>query len=212
MYMQTIVELVLVVILIVVVLADSHSISNFFNSLIGKMLIISGVVFVSSYSKISALISVLIYICLTNSGNNLEGFDNNTSKSSDNTLSDTDDNEDNDDDNDEIPPGDISPTDDEMNFRKNHCKNGILVDSEGKKVEHEEIGVTYPNLNFDSDKCSNPCDENCSFTISTTSDQIGVEEQLKPKSSSELPVNPNQSAKDAQPSKALSSKEGFFSF
>ena len=202
--MQTVVELVLVFILVVVVLANSQSVSRFFNSLFGKIILLSGVIGISHFSKMAALISVLIYICLVNTSYNLEGFDNNTSKSSETKNEDSED--------DMIPTGDTSPTDDEMNFRKNHCKNGVLVDGNGKKVEHEEIGVKYPNLNFDSDKCNNPCDENCAFSISTTSDQIGVEEQLKPQSSSKLPVNPNQSAKNAQPSTTLSSKEGFFSF
>lgn len=206
MYMQTIVELVLVFVLVIVVLANSQSVSKFFNSLLGKIILLIGVICISRHSKMAALISVLIYICLVNTSYNLEGFDNNTSKSTETQDEDSDVKDDT------IPTGDISPTDDEMNFRKNHCKNGILVDGDGKKVEHEEIGVKYPNLNFDSDKCSNPCDENCAFTISTTSDQIGVEEQLKPQSSSKLPVNPNQSAKNAQPSTTLSSKEGFFSF
>ena len=204
--MQAIVELILVIVLIVVVLANSKSVSNFFNSLFGKLLLLAVIICITHYSQVSGLICVLIYISLINRNYNLEGFDNSSSKLSNNTSE----NEDNSDDT--IPTGDISPTDDEMNFRKNHCRNGVLVDSNGKKVEHEDIGVTYPNLNFDSEKCTNPCDENCSFTISTTSDQIGVEEQLKPQSSSNLPVNPNQSAKDAKPTTTLSSKEGFFSF
>ena len=86
-----------------------------------------------------------------------------------------------------------------------------MVDKDGKEVGEEEVAVLYPNLNFDSDKCNNPCDENCGFSISTTSDQIGIETQIRPQSSNKIPVNPNQSSEHAQPTATSSSKEGFFS-
>jgi len=93
----------------------------------------------------------------------------------------------------------------EMGFRTKHCENGILVDK-------EDVAVLYPYLNFDSDNCNNPCDENCGFSIFNTSDQIGIETQMRPQSSNTIPVNPNQSADYAKPIATSSAKEGYCSF
>ena len=117
---------------------------------------------------------------------------------------------------DKIPEKDKTPSSDETGFRVKNCNKGYLVDKDGNKVSDEDIGVLYPNLNFDSDKCNNPCDDNCGFSISTTADQIGTEENLRALDSSKIPVNPNQSSEDAQPTQISSTKgntvEGFFSY
>ena len=88
---------------------------------------------------------------------------------------------------------------------------GVLVDKDGKEVGEEEVAVLYPNLISHSDKCNNPCDENCGFSISTTSDQIGIETQIRPQSSNKIPVNPNQSSEHAQPTSHFILKGRIFS-
>lgn len=201
MYMNTIVEVVLVGCLVLVLLANSSILVSFSNSLIGKFILIAFVVLAALHNKVSGLIAVLIFVSISNTYQ--EGFESNenTSKESEQGPEVED-----------IPDGDVEPSSDEMGFRTKHCKKGILVDKDGTEVGEEEVAVLYPNLNFDSDKCNNPCDENCGFSISTTSDQIGIETQIRSQSSNKIQVNPNQSAEHAKPTATSSSKEGFFSF
>ena len=200
MYMNTIVESVVVGCLVIVLLANSSILTRFSNSIIGKFIMLALVILAALHDKVTGIIAVLIFVCI--SDNYKEGFESkeNTSKESAPGPEVED-----------IPVGDIEPTSDEMKFRSKQCKNGILVDKGGKEVGEEEVAVIYPNLNFDSDKCNNPCDENCGFSISTTSDQIGIETQIRPQSSNKIPVNPNQSAEHAEPTATSSSKQGFFS-
>ena len=200
MYMNTIVEVVLVGCLVFVLLANSSMLASFSNSVIGKFILIALVVLAALHNKVSGLIAVLIFVSITNTYQ--EGFE-----SKENASKETEQGPEAED----IPDGDVAPSSDEMDFRTKHCKKGVLVDKDGKEVGEEEVAVLYPNLNFDSDKCNNPCDENCGFSISTTSDQIGIETQIRPQSSNKIPVNPNQSAEHAQPTATSSSKEGFFS-
>ena len=200
MYMNTIVESVVVGCLVIALLANSSILTRFSNSIIGKFIMLALVILAALHDKVTGIIAVLIFVCI--SDNSKEGFESkeNTSKESAPGPEVED-----------IPVGDIEPTSDEMKFRSKQCKNGILVDKDGKEVGEEEVAVIYPNLNFDSDKCNNPCDENCGFSISTTSDQIGIETQIRPQSSNKIPVNPNQSAEHAEPTATSSSKQGFFS-
>jgi len=192
--MNTIVEVILVGCLVVALLANSSILTSFSNSLIGKFIMITLVALAALHNKVTGLIAVVIFVCISDNYN--EGFESkeNPSKESEEVEEIED-----------IPVGDVEPTSDEMEFRSKHCKRGILVDKEGKEVGEEEVAVMYPNLNFDSDKCNNPCDENCAFSVSTTSDQIGFETQLRPQDSNKIPVNPNQSAEHAKPT-ATSSK------
>ena len=200
MYMNTIVEVVLVGCLVFVLLANSSMLANFSNSVLGKFILIALVVLAALHNKVSGLIAVLIFVSISNTYQ--EGFESkeNASKESEEGPEVED-----------IPDSDVAPSSDEMDFRSKHCKKGVLVDKNGKEVGEEEVAVLYPNLNLDSDKCNNPCDENCGFSISTTSDQIGIETQIRPQSSNKIPVNPNQSSEHAQPTATSSSKEGFFS-
>ena len=198
--MNTIIESVVVGCLVIVLLANSSILTRFSNSIIGKFIMLALVILAALHDKVTGIIAVLIFVCI--SDNYKEGFESKENTSKESTPGpEVEDN----------PVGDIEPTSDEMKFRSKQCKNGILVDKDGNEVGEEEVAVTYPNLNFDSDKCNNPCDENCGFSISTTSDQIGIETHIRPQSSNKIPVNPNQSAEHAEPTATSSSKQGFFS-
>ena len=50
-------------------------------------------------------------------------------------------------------------------FLKKHCKENKLVDTDGNLVSLEDIGKKYPNLSFTGDPCD-PCDSECKFDIS----------------------------------------------
>ena len=207
--MNKIVEVILVACLIFVLLANSSTLSAFADSVTGRAILIGLIVLAALHNTISGLIAVLIFISIRS--NIREGHSNHQAKHSESDEDETEKPVQPKEEESNMPVGDKTPSSVEMDFRTKHCKNGELVDKDGNKVASEDIGVKYPNLNFDSDKCNNPCDENCGFSLSTTADQIGTEESLRAQDSSKIPVNPNQSAGNAQPTQMMKTKEGFLS-
>ena len=209
MYMNKIVEVILIGSLVFVLLANPSSLSSFADSIAGRALLICLIVMASLHNTISGLIAVLIFVSIRN--NTIEGHRNHSGEDDADEGEEVSNTE-----LDKNVENDKSPSSDEIEFRVKNCKKGSLVDKDGNKVSDEDIGVLYPNLNLDSDKCNNPCDDNCGFSISTTADQIGIEENLRALDSSKIPVNPNQSSEDAQPTQISSTKgntvEGFFSY
>lgn len=67
-------------------------------------------------------------------------------------------------------------------FKKNHCKNGIVMDK-GYPVNPEMIEHIFSDINFKYEKC-NPCSDTCDFSLIDT--QINTEESLKPKTSDDF--------------------------
>jgi len=203
--MNKIVEIVLVGCLIVVLLANSSSLTRFSESLFGKFVLISLIILATLHNHISGLIAVLIFICISN--NLREGNTGNMRGNSEEHAKTNEDEDENEDHKDEKN----SETDSVKLFRSKNCKEGKLVDKDGNPVSSDDIASMYPNLNFDSERC-NPCDDTCHFSVSTTSDQLGLSEMMKPLDSTQIPVDPNQSAENAKATATSTSKEGFFSF
>lgn len=75
------------------------------------------------------------------------------------------------------------------NFRKNHCKTKpgtsiqIFVDEKGKELKMSDIKKKYP-LNFTNGIDCDPCDNNCSYTITDSVEQLYNEENLRSKQAS----------------------------
>ena len=74
-----------------------------------------------------------------------------------------------------------------LEFRKRHCveKNGktLFVDNNKNVIPFDKIKAMYPNITFDEDACSNPCDETCDMVIQSYDEQMTNEVLLRPKSS-----------------------------
>lgn len=75
------------------------------------------------------------------------------------------------------------------NFIKNHCKTKpgtsiqIFVDEKGKELKMSDIKKKYP-LNFTNGIDCDPCDNNCSYTITDSVEQLYNEENLRSKQAS----------------------------
>lgn len=82
-------------------------------------------------------------------------------------------------------------------FRSTNCKNNELYKGDDK-VSISQVAKMFPNVKFSGDKC-NPCDTSCNFSISTTTEQLTVEEQLKPKSSQQFRTSKETINKNANP-------------
>lgn len=79
-----------------------------------------------------------------------------------------------------------------LELRKEHCKkkNGetLFTNSKGEVMTLEEIKDKYPHFSFEEKSCTNPCDEGCVVTVTEGIEQLSVEENLRPKQSSQHPT------------------------
>lgn len=82
-------------------------------------------------------------------------------------------------------------------FRSNNCKKNVLYKGD-EKVSISQVAKMFPNVKFSGEKC-NPCDSDCKFSISTTTEQLSVEEDLKPKPSKQFRTSKETVNKGADP-------------
>jgi len=61
-------------------------------------------------------------------------------------------------------------------FVNEYCKDGKL-----------DVSKNPPTLKYKNKKC-NPCDESCDFEVTTSQEQMTVDEALRPKESNSIPV------------------------
>jgi hypothetical protein len=73
------------------------------------------------------------------------------------------------------------------NFKNNNCVNGKLM-KDDKEITPNDVKESFPNIKFTGDVC-NPCDEDCKFEIISTDEQLTVEENLKAKDSTSIPID-----------------------
>ena len=74
----------------------------------------------------------------------------------------------------------------------------VALDKGDDLVSISQVSKMFPNVKFSKDKC-NPCDSNCSFSISTTTEQLSVEEDLKPKPSKQFRTSKEQAVGNSEP-------------
>ena len=72
------------------------------------------------------------------------------------------------------------------NFRNKYCKNNNLM-KDGNIISEEQIATIFPNISFEKDKC-NPCDSSCKFNITTSSERLTTEYNIRPTPSKEYKV------------------------
>lgn len=70
---------------------------------------------------------------------------------------------------------------DTNNFKNKYCNNNKLVKNDNV-VSKEQISTFFPNLFFKNGKC-NPCDDSCEFNITTSSERLTTEDNIRPTSS-----------------------------
>lgn len=81
-------------------------------------------------------------------------------------------------------------------FKTDNCKNGVLM-KDGKEVTSDLIKESFPNISFSGDVC-NPCDDDCTFEIVSSSEQMTNEENLRPHDSNEHPIDRVKAIQKAQ--------------
>ena len=81
-------------------------------------------------------------------------------------------------------------------FKKDHCKNGLLMKGD-KEITSDLIKESFPNLKFNGEAC-NPCDDDCTFEIVSSSEQMTNEENLRPHDSNEHPIDREKAIQKAQ--------------
>jgi hypothetical protein len=144
-------------ILILINLYGVHS------SILGKLFNVLIVLFIILEQNITFGIIAFCIILLLN--NNLqEGLDNITPPSSEPTPAD-------------------KGIDAIATFKKEHCnKEGKLIDNKtGKLVDLDDLSTVFPNIEFNlkNEKC-NPCEDNCGFKLTSGTELLTVEQDLRP--------------------------------
>ena len=81
-------------------------------------------------------------------------------------------------------------------FKTDNCKNGVLM-KDGKEVTSDLIKESFPNISFSGDVC-NPCDDDCTFEIVSSSEQMTNEETLRPHDSNEHPIDREKAIQKVQ--------------
>jgi len=141
------------------------------SSILGKIINVLIVLFIILEQNITFGIIAFCIILLLNN-NVQEGLDNLTPPSS------------------ELPdPTTVNPSDEnqgiDMNdpiatFKKEHCKEGKVIDKTGKLVDLADLSTVFPNIEFNlkNEKC-NPCEENCGFKLTSGNELLTVEQELR---------------------------------
>lgn len=84
-----------------------------------------------------------------------------------------------------IPNTGVETNDAIATFKKIHCKNGKILDKDGKELQINDLNKYYPAIKFELENGNcNPCENSCKFKLTSSSERITVEENLRPTSSS----------------------------
>ena len=86
-----------------------------------------------------------------------------------------------------IPNNGVETNDAIATFKKIHCKNGKILDKDGKEIQINDLSKYYPAIKFELEngKC-NPCEDSCKFKLTSSSERLTVEENLRPSSSASV--------------------------
>jgi len=173
---------------------------NFHSAFLGKLLIIIIVIFITINHKFLGLLLTLISLLLnqkiTETMETMETMDKkesvpipSTKTNNDSKVEEKSDEKDKIDMNkiveNPIPNNDVETNDAIATFKKIHCKNGKILDKDGKEIQINDLSKYYPAIKFELEngKC-NPCEDGCKFKLTSSSERISVEENLRPSSSS----------------------------
>jgi len=137
----------------------------FTNTFLGKTIFVLAIIVISTYSTLSGLFAVLVFIYLSES--TIEGMS---------TIQSTAD----------IDPEKVQADNLQsiISLRKKHCKvvkgEKLFVDSSGATMSLKDMRNKYPHVQFDSN-CPNQCDTACDTPDSDLEvDQLTTEESIRP--------------------------------
>ena len=149
-----------------------------FNHVLGKLIAIV-LIIIAAHFHILAGVLVLLFIVSMNHYV-IEGMENNDSSKEQ-----------------QQETKEESPEESPMTlFKKDHCKNGLLM-KDDKEITNELIQESFPNLKFNGETC-NPCDDDCTFEIVSSSEQMTNEENLRPQDSNEHAIDREKTIKKAE--------------
>ena len=158
-----------------------------FKSVLGKIMFIALIIIATHYHVLAGIMVVLLVISMSQYV--IEGMGNNTDSSKESTDStDSKDSKDS-----TTPAKDATPAKESTEespmslFKKNNCKNGILM-KDGKEITPSSIKENFPNVKFDGESC-NPCGDDCKFQIVSSAERVTNEENLRPQESNAQPVD-----------------------
>jgi hypothetical protein len=147
------------------------------NSLLGRLIVVSLIVAATLKKPQYGILAAVLYVIVDN--NILEGMSNNTSKDEDEN--------DNKDENDTK----VEINDAVASFKNKHCKDGKLVNKEGKPIDIKDLAAHFPEISFNLEKGNtcNPCAEKCNFKLTSSDERIAVEEKMRPVDSATVSTN-----------------------
>ena len=156
------------------------------NHVLGKIITIVLVIVAANFHILAGVLVLLFIISMNHYV--VEGMGNNdSSKESQNSSSEESQ------ENPQENPQASSPI---SLFKTDNCKNGVLM-KDGKEVTSDLIKESFPNISFSGDVC-NPCDDDCTFEIVSSSEQMTNEENLRPHDSKEHPIDREKAIQKAQ--------------
>ena len=171
--------------------------NGLYASTLGKLITLFTVMYIILNENLKlGVLSFLTVLLLNN--NSIEGFENKTDN--DEKKSEKDDEKNAKDKQDNLSNTNLDETKETSNenndstevndpiasFKKLHCKNGKVM-KDNKEINIADLSSTFPQLKFnlENEKC-NPCGDNCDFKITSSTERITVEEQLRPSSSTDV--------------------------
>ena len=195
--MNNLVEILLGILLILLVVGEPKFLVRFTKSGLGKLAFLVALIFSSMKSLTAGVLVFLIYVVLRRDFTLVEGMENGTSStqtttsSSNGSDSDSDSESDNENDSDTDNENDNENNEQvnikvnkgvdmsKSNFINKYCKNGNVDSS-----------LNPPPLKYTNGKC-NPCDEDCGFEVTSATEQLTIDEAMRPKESNSIPVSKN---------------------
>lgn len=179
------------ILLFIVLLTNLYGL---YSTILGKMISLLSVIYLILNNNVTFGIIAFLFVLLLNNGT-VENFENNgendsktNSKIDETTIDPSSENSSN-----RVikeTETTVELNDTIATFKTQHCKNGKLVDKDGKEINVSDLSNVFPNIKFniENEKC-NPCDDNCGFKITSDVERITVEEKLRPTSSTEISSN-----------------------
>ena len=147
------------------------------STILGKIINLLCILYLILTDNITFGIIAFLIILLLNNNGHIENFENNSKGSSNILSTDKGTNENKPELNDTI-----------ATFKSQHCKNGKLVDKDGKEINITDLSNAFPNIQFNiENETCNPCDDNCNFKLTSDIERLTVEQKLRPINSTQIP-------------------------
>jgi hypothetical protein len=150
--------------------------AKFFNTLIGRFILLAAIVMLSTANTLWGILGVLILVSFRE--NMTEGMEN---KDDDKKKDDKKKDDEESDDDDDKEAKDIKPDE----WRKENCKADQVM-LNGSVVDMDEFAKKFPNVSFLGGKC-NPCMADCQIKVTAAAARLDAEDKVRSKSSNSLP-------------------------